>query len=136
VQRLTAEEDTSDLPPEYVLDNGESSFARPGAALYATPRQVAGEHALRRAAVRRGAAAFTAQEAAAVVARFAMSGHELGADQARVVRGVLSSGADVEVVAAAAGTGKRSRSVRYGRCGRSPGAGCSGSPRARSPRTC
>jgi len=40
------------------------------------------------------------------VARFAEQGRELGADQAAALRGVLSSGAQVEVLAAAAGAGK------------------------------
>ncbi|WP_425438546.1 AAA family ATPase [Pseudonocardia oroxyli] len=48
----------------------------------------------------------TAEEADTVVARFAESGHELDADQAAAIRGVLTSGARVEVLSAAAGTGK------------------------------
>ncbi|WP_226353758.1 AAA family ATPase [Pseudonocardia sp. ICBG601] len=40
------------------------------------------------------------------MARFAESGRELGADQAAAVRGVLTSGARLEVLQAAAGTGK------------------------------
>jgi hypothetical protein len=40
------------------------------------------------------------------VSRFAESGRELGADQAAAVVGVLSSGARVELLSAAAGTGK------------------------------
>ena len=106
VQRLSAVENTTDLPAGYVLDNGTSSFERPGSARYATERQLAGEHALRRAAVQRGAAALSDAQADAVTARFAASGAELGADQAAALRGVLTSGARVEVLAAAAGTGK------------------------------
>ncbi|MQA16132.1 MAG: AAA family ATPase [Pseudonocardiaceae bacterium] len=106
VQRLSKEEDTSDLPDGYVLANGTSSFEQPGSARYATVRQLAGEHALRRAAVERGAAALSDTQADAVLARFAELGAELGADQAAALRGVLTSGARVEVLAAAAGTGK------------------------------
>lgn len=106
VQRLSAVEDTTDLPGGYVLDDGTSSYERPGSARYATSRQLAGEHALRRAAVERGAATLTPADADVVVARFAESGVELGADQAAVLRGVLTSGAWLEVLAAPAGTGK------------------------------
>ncbi|MFR9805151.1 ATP-dependent DNA helicase [Pseudonocardia sp. RS010] len=69
-------------------------------------RQIAAERELRKAAVVRGAPALVVDEARAVVSRFAESGRELGADQAAAVVGVLSSGARVEVLSAAAGTGK------------------------------
>ena len=105
-QQLTTPEDTSDLPADYLLAGGASSFERPGSALYATGRQVAGIHALRRAAVERGAATVPAKRAAEIITRYAESGRELGADQAAAVRGVLTSGARVEVLCAAAGTGK------------------------------
>jgi len=57
-------------------------------------------------AVRRGAGRFTTADAGAVITRLAENGRELGADQAAAVRGVLTSGAMVEVLSAAAGTGK------------------------------
>ena len=56
--------------------------------------------------MQRRAAAFPAAQATAVLARFTESGVELGADQAAAVPGVLTSGAMVEVLSAAAGTGK------------------------------
>ena len=104
--QLTPEQDTTHLPADLHLANGQSVYGRPGEARYATRGQLAAEAALRAAAVARGAATFTAAEAAAVVARFAESGRELGVDQAAALRGVLTSGAQVEVLAAAAGTGK------------------------------
>ncbi|MGH3628594.1 MAG: MobF family relaxase [Sciscionella sp.] len=103
---LREQESTEDMPNELVLDNGQSSFSRPGSTLYAAPEQLAAEQRLRSAAVRRGAVAFTADEAAAIMARFAESGCKLGADQAAAVWGVMTSGARVEVLSAAAGTGK------------------------------
>nr|MDQ3990109.1 AAA family ATPase [Actinomycetota bacterium] len=104
--RHTPEPDTTDSPAEFVLANGKSVFTRPGSERYSTRGQFAAEQTLRAAAVRRGAATFTAAEADRVIARYAESGRELGADQAAVVRGVLTSGAAMEGVSAAAGTGK------------------------------
>lgn len=103
---LRPEELTDDLPAGYLLANGDSAFARPGSMLYATHDQIAAERALRAAAVQRGAVAFTVEQANASISRFAESGAELGADQAAVVRGVMTSGARLEILAAPAGTGK------------------------------
>ncbi|WP_271215118.1 AAA family ATPase, partial [Pseudonocardia halophobica] len=94
------------LPGELRRQDGSSMFARPGGERYSAPGQLAAERLLRRTAVLRGADALDHAEADAIVARFAESGHELGADQAAAVRGVLTSGARAEVLAAAAGTGK------------------------------
>lgn len=94
------------LADEFRLADGTSAFQAPGSARYACPDQVAAEHTLAAAGVALGATALTEDDAAAVVDRFAENGRELGADQAAAVRGVLSSGAKVEVLAAAAGAGK------------------------------
>ncbi|WP_308190958.1 MobF family relaxase [Pseudonocardia terrae] len=104
--RLNVEEETAGLPQELVRADGRSVYAKPGAARYTTHGQIAAERELRKAAVVRGAPALAVDEARAVVSRFAESGRELGADQAAAVVGVLSSGARVEVLSAAAGTGK------------------------------
>lgn len=96
----------ADLPDELRRADGASMFERPGSARFSVASHLVAEGVLRRAAVARGAAALTAEEADAVVSRFAESGHELGADQAAAIRGVLTSGARVEVLSAAAGTGK------------------------------
>ncbi|WP_433503215.1 MobF family relaxase [Pseudonocardia halophobica] len=95
-----------ELPAELRRADGQSMFQRPGADRYSAPGQLAAERMLRGSAVLRGAPTFSADDADIVVTRFAESGHELGADQAAAVRGVLTSGARVEVLAAAAGTGK------------------------------
>ncbi|WP_210032628.1 MobF family relaxase [Pseudonocardia parietis] len=95
-----------DLPVELQRADGESMFVAPGSARYSAPTQLAAERMLRRSAVTRGAPALSDEVAGGVISRFAESGHELGADQAAAVRGVLTSGARVEVLAAAAGTGK------------------------------
>ena len=100
------EEPTEHLPPEVLLADGRSPYSQPGGARYATSGQLAADHAMRAAAVRRGAAQLTDADAAAVLARFAEFGVELSADQAAAVRGVLTSGAQVETLLAAAGTGK------------------------------
>jgi hypothetical protein len=100
------EEATTGLPAEFRLADGRSAYQAPGGDRYTTPGQVVAERILEAAATRIGAAALTAEQAAAGVARFAESGVELGADQAAAVRGVLTSGAQVEVLVAAAGSGK------------------------------
>jgi hypothetical protein len=57
-------------------------------------------------AVARGIGRLSDAQADTAVARFAESGVPLGADQAAAPRGVLTSGARVESLIAAAGTGK------------------------------
>jgi conjugative relaxase-like TrwC/TraI family protein len=104
--RVRDEEDTANLPASELLSNGRSPYEAPGAALYTTEGQMLAEHALRAAAVERGAAAFSAAGATEVLDRFTASGRVLGADQAAALRGVLTSGAWVEVLSAAPGTGK------------------------------
>lgn len=99
-------ESTAGLPDEFRLADGRSAYQEPSGERYASPRQIAAEQALAEAGRWRSAPALTADEAAAVVARYAENGHELGADQAAAVRGVLSSGISVEVLQAAAGAGK------------------------------
>ncbi|MDN5855331.1 MAG: relaxase domain-containing protein, partial [Actinomycetia bacterium] len=99
-------EDTATLPESALLADGRSPYEAPGAALYTTEGQLSAEHALRAAAVERGAAALTNAEATAILDRFAASGRVLGVDQAAALRGVLTSGARVEVLSAAPGTGK------------------------------
>ncbi|MDT7588568.1 MAG: hypothetical protein QOE32_6118, partial [Pseudonocardiales bacterium] len=54
----------------------------------------------------RGAARFSTEYAERILAEFAVAGRTLGADQAAALRGVLTSGAQVEVLSAAPGTGK------------------------------
>lgn len=94
------------LESKFYRADGESVFVKPGAQRYATDTQLLGEGELRAAAVRRGAPALTEAEVDEVVGRFARSGRELGADQAAALRGILTSGAAVEVLTAPAGTGK------------------------------
>jgi len=103
---VSAVADTTHLPAAGLLDNGQSAHTAPGAQLWTTTGVLSAEHALRAAAVTRGAPTLSAAEADAVVTRFADSGRELGADQAATLRGVLTSGAYLEVLSAAAGTGK------------------------------
>ncbi|OLT01432.1 hypothetical protein BJF90_31975 [Pseudonocardia sp. CNS-004] len=81
-------------------------FVKPGTERYATDEQLLGERELRAAAVRRGAPAWTTEQADDLLARFSRSGRTLGADQEAALRGILTSGAAVEVLMAPAGTGK------------------------------
>ena len=104
--RLTPEELTDGLPAHLRRADNSSLYSNPSGARYATRGQLAAETSLRAAAARRGAVRFSVAEAEAALARFAESGAELGADQVAAVRGVLTSGACVEVLSAAAGTGK------------------------------
>ncbi|MGI9000838.1 MAG: MobF family relaxase [Pseudonocardia sp.] len=106
VVRNVEETDTSDMPEELRLADGRAAYEGPQSVRYSTRGQLAAELALRAAAVERGAVALPAAQAAAAVAASAESGRELGVDQAAAVRGVLTSGARVEVLCAAAGTGK------------------------------
>lgn len=94
------------LDRAYYRADGDSVFVKPHSARYATPNQLLGEEELRAAAVRRGAPAWTTEQAAEVVARFGRAGRNLSADQDAALRGILTSGAAVEVLNAPAGTGK------------------------------
>lgn len=104
--RHAEETDTSAWPDELRLANGRSVYERPESARFSTPGQLRAEALLAAAAVERGAPTVTVEHADEVLARFAAAGRPLGVDQAAAVRGVLTSGAQVEVIAAAAGTGK------------------------------
>ncbi|WP_181779357.1 MobF family relaxase [Pseudonocardia pini] len=103
---LSVTETAENLPAELRLDDGRSAYLRPGGERYTTADHIVAERELRAAAIDRGATALTEEAASAAVARFAASGHRLGVDQAAAVRGVLSSGARLEILAAPAGTGK------------------------------
>ncbi|HEY1972610.1 MAG TPA: MobF family relaxase, partial [Pseudonocardia sp.] len=105
-QHLNPNAGPQGLDATYYRASGQSVFVKPGIERYATSDQLLGEAELRAAAVRRGAPAWTADQAEEVVARFAASGRALGPDQAAALRGILTSGAAVEVLAAPAGTGK------------------------------
>jgi conjugative relaxase-like TrwC/TraI family protein len=94
------------LEAKYYRADGCSVFVKPGSARYATDEQLLGEAELRAAAVRRGAPVWSERQAWEVVERFARCGRRLGVDQAAALRGILTSGAAVEVLAAPAGTGK------------------------------
>ncbi|MDN5856295.1 MAG: AAA family ATPase, partial [Actinomycetia bacterium] len=94
------------LGGEYYRADGQSVFVKPHAERFATDRQLLGEEELRGAAIRRGAPAWATEQVEEVIARLARGGRTLGDDQAAALRGILTSGAAVEVLRAAAGTGK------------------------------
>src|SRR6266487_1304616 len=94
------------LPAELTLADGRSAYEPPGGRLYATPGHVHTERTLLASTSRRGLPALDSGSAAGFVASLAEAGIELGADQAAAVRGVLSSGAEVEALVGPAGTGK------------------------------
>ena len=104
--RHVAETDTSEWPEELTLRNGASVFEGPGTVRYSTDEQFRAESGLRAAAVERGAEAVTPEQATAIVEAYAAAGRPLGVDQAAALHGVLTSGARVEVLSAAPGTGK------------------------------
>jgi len=104
--RLTPEEDTTNLPGDYIRRDGRSVYEKPGGARWAMPGQISTQLGLRAAAVRRGAATVTAAQADAALTRLAEHGIEPGADQRAAILGVLTSGAQIESLCAAAGTGK------------------------------
>jgi len=94
------------LPADLRLADGRSVYERAGGRKYATDEHVRSERALRAAAVERTAVRVTPELAAAFFAELAESAIELGVDQAAAVRGVLTSGANVESLVGPAGTGK------------------------------
>jgi conjugative relaxase-like TrwC/TraI family protein len=104
---VVAAEDADGLPAEFRLKGGLSAYQRPGSARFTTPGQVAEERILEQAAVRVGAARLTAAEVDAFIGRYNETvDTPLGKDKEAAIRGVLTSGAQVETLAAAAGAGK------------------------------
>jgi conjugative relaxase-like TrwC/TraI family protein len=104
---VVATEAVDGLPAEFRLAGDLSAFQRPGSARYATVGQIAEERVTEQAAVRTGAAKLTDAQADAFIRRYNEAADEpLGADKEAAIRGVLTSGAYVETISAAAGTGK------------------------------
>ncbi|MGH3751959.1 MAG: MobF family relaxase [Pseudonocardiaceae bacterium] len=95
-----------DAPVVLLLADRRSVYEGPGARTYSTPEQVVGERLLREAAVLRGSAALSMEQALELVDRYAESSKELGADQRAAFIGVLTSGAMMETISAPPGTGK------------------------------
>jgi conjugative relaxase-like TrwC/TraI family protein len=94
------------LPDELRLDNGRSAYDAPGARLYATPEHIHTERLLTHAAGHRDAPALDQAGIGRFLDQLRGEGIELGDDQAAAIRGILTSGADVEVLVGPAGTGK------------------------------
>jgi conjugative relaxase-like TrwC/TraI family protein len=99
-------ETTTNLPSALRLENGRSAYEAPAARRWTAEGVVAAERLLRDAAVLRGAATVSLEQAEEYIARYASSDHRLGEDQAAMLRGILTSGALTETVCAPAGTGK------------------------------
>lgn len=95
------EQVAAEVPEDLRLANGRSVYEQPGSSRYAMPDQLAAERALREAAVRRGAIAFTRADAERTI-----EAAELHADQRAAVLGVLTSGARIEALVGPAGAGK------------------------------
>jgi conjugative relaxase-like TrwC/TraI family protein len=91
---------------QFRLANGDSAFVAPGRARYATPDHLNTERLLIEATARRDGRATSADAARGFLERLAGEGIELGADQAAVITGVLTSGAPVESLIGPAGAGK------------------------------
>nr|WP_246381499.1 MobF family relaxase [Prauserella isguenensis] len=94
------------LPGELRLADGRSAYDAPAGRLYATPDHVHTERALAAATAENAGAAMTDAGAQRFLQQLRESGIELGADQAAAVRGVLTSGSQVESLIGPAGTGK------------------------------
>ncbi|MEP6651347.1 MAG: AAA family ATPase, partial [Lapillicoccus sp.] len=90
---------------ELLLDNGSSAYTDPAGARYALLDQLVTEHALRDAAVDKGAPAL-ADARETVLDTAASFGVQLSSDQERALVGILESGAKVETLVGPAGTGK------------------------------
>jgi hypothetical protein len=102
----TAKPGDDALARQFRLADGRSAFDAPGRARFATPQHLHTERLLVASTMTRDACATSTANARAFVARLAESGIELGADQAAVLTGVLTSGARVESLVGPAGTGK------------------------------
>ena len=94
------------LPDALRRDDGESSYQAHGAQLYCTPDHIRTERILSAATAPGGAAALRPEMARRYLEQLRHAGIELGVDQAAAVRGVLTSGAQVESLVGPAGTGK------------------------------
>jgi hypothetical protein len=94
------------LPDDLRLANGTSAYQAPGGRLYATPDHLDNERLLAAATMDRHAPNVSHVKANAFIADLAGHGVELDADQAAAVRGILTSGAQVETLVGPAGTGK------------------------------
>jgi conjugative relaxase-like TrwC/TraI family protein len=94
------------LPDELRLADGRSAYEAPSAKLYATPEHVHSERMLAAATARRDGPTLTPEAVSGFLERLAESRIELGADQAAAVRGVLTSGANLQSLVGPAGTGK------------------------------
>jgi len=94
------------VPDELRLDDGRSAYGAPGARLYAKPEHVHTERMLAQATTDRNAPAIDHAAARQLLDDLHAAGVELGADQSAAVRGVLTSGAQVESLVGPAGTGK------------------------------
>ena len=94
------------LPDELRRADGSSAYQAPGGRLYATPEHLDQERLLEAVTAHRHTPALPLAEANRFIAGLAAQGIELGADQAAAVRGVLTSGAQVETLVGPAGTGK------------------------------
>ena len=103
----TARPAADDLPDELRLADGRSAYEASGAALYATPTHVHTERAIR-AAVQRNDVRPAAPNWVAdrFLGDVRGTGVALGEDQAAAVRGVLTSGSQIETLVGPAGTGK------------------------------
>jgi hypothetical protein len=99
-------ETTVNLPGALKLEDGRSVYQAPASERWTSAEVAAAERFLREAAVLRGADALTAEEAEFYIDRYRSADYKLGADQAAVMRGVLTSGALCEVMCAPPGTGK------------------------------
>ena len=94
------------LPGDLRRADGTSAYQAPGGRLYATPEHLDQERLLATATADRRAPALSSVEANRFIVGLAAQGIELSADQAAAVRGVLTSGAQVETLVGPAGTGK------------------------------
>lgn len=99
-------EQPADLPDNLRLADGRAATVRPGSERFTTEGTLLAEQILRDAAVERVDAHCTAEQVDEVFAILAKSGLALGDDQAAAVRGILTSGAQLQLLSAPAGTGK------------------------------
>lgn len=103
--RLSHVETTENLPAHLLRADGTSQYDS-GEAFYAAPWQLAAERALAERAGAGGAESFTEQEADRALEVAGAGGRTPGVDQSAAIRGILTSGAAIEVLRAPAGTGK------------------------------
>lgn len=92
------------VPGDFKLQDGSSSYRKPGSTKFSSEEHIRSEHALQGAAVEQGYAAVDAATAEAWIRAHARMG--MSRDQAAALKGIMTSGARLTTLVGPAGAGK------------------------------